>query len=174
MMRNTGGRQRRRRGGLATLLVTMLPVMACSSSVGPTEPSGARTPSEIEYYLYQLANRERVADGIVSELILSDALSAVARRYSEQMRDQGFFSHVAPDGSTLDRRLQASGADFHTAGENIAQVTRASDPAVLAHDLLMDSARHRANILDRDFARVGIGVAQSSDTFWITQVFVSP
>ena len=53
-------------------------------------------------------------------------------------------------------------------------MTNASNPSVLAHDLLMDSERHRANILDARFQQVGIGVARSSDTFWITQVFVTP
>jgi uncharacterized protein YkwD len=159
---------------VAAVLTVVLTLAACSSSVGPTEPSGAQTTSEIEYQLFRLANREREGNGARPELVLDQGLSAIARQYSELMRDQGFFSHVAPDGSTLKRRLEIAGIGYSSAGENIAQVTHAGDPAVLAHDLLMDSRRHRANILDSDYQEVGMGVARSRDTFWITQVFVSP
>ena len=120
-----------------------------------------------------MANRERQAAAARPSLVLGQDLSAIARQYSEQMRDQGFFSHVAPDGTTLKLRLEIAGVDYSSAGENIAQVSNAGNPAALAHELLMDSRRHRANILDPDFREVGIGVARSSNTFWITQVFVS-
>lgn len=174
MMRITGGIQRGRVGRLAPILVVVWSMLGCSSSVGPTEPSGAQTTSEIEYQLLQLTNRVRGDAGIAPELVLDAALSDVARRYSEEMRDRGFFSHASPDGTTLRQRLERAGIEYSRAGENIAQVTNASNPSVLAHDLLMDSERHRANILDAHFQQVGIGVARSSDTFWITQVFVTP
>lgn len=170
----TGGQQGGRRGRIALALTVVLAMLGCGSSVGPTEPSGAITPSEIEYQLLQLSNRERSMAGVGPDLVLDESLSAVARRYSEQMRDQGFFSHISPDGRTLRQRLEAAGIDYTRAGENIAQVTHVSNPGVVAHDLLMDSERHRANILDPEFRLVGIGVAGSGDTFWITQVFVTP
>ena len=173
-MRITGGRQRGRGRRISPILLAALPMLGCGSSVGPTEPSGAQTTSEIEYQLLQLANRERDSSGIPSSLIADASLSSVARQYSEQMRDGGFFSHVGPDGADLRQRLEGAGITYTRAGENIAQVSQATDPSVLAHDLLMDSERHRANILDPEFKQVGIGVARSSDTFWITQIFVTP
>jgi uncharacterized protein YkwD len=142
--------------------------------VGPTEPRGATTPTEIEYQLLQLSNRERSVAGGGQDLVLDESLSDVARRYSEQMRDLGFFSHVSPEGKTLRQRLEAAGIGYTRAGENIAQVTHVGNPGLVAHDLLMDSERHRANILDPEFRLVGIGVIGSGDTFWITQVFVTP
>lgn len=174
MIRITGGKKRGRVGRLAPILVMAWWMLGCSSSVGPTEPSAAETTSEIEYQLFQMSNRERNSAGVVEELELDSALSEIARRYSEEMRDRGFFSHSSPDGTTLRERLERAGVEYSRAGENIAQVTNASNPAVLAHDLLMDSERHRANILDRRFQQVGIGVTRSSDTFLITQVFVTP
>ena len=174
MMRITGGIERGWVGRLAPLVVLAGSILGCSSSVGPTEPSAAETTTEIEYQLLQMSNRERTGAGVVQELVPDSALSDIARRYSEEMRDRGFFSHSSPDGTTLRQRLDRGGIDSSRAGENIAQVSNASNPAVLAHDLLMDSERHRANILDREFRQVGIGVARSSDTFWITQIFVTP
>ena len=173
-MRITGGIQRGRLSRVAPILVVALSMWGCSTSVGPTEPGRAQTASEIEYRLFQLSNRERTVAGIGSELVLHETLSDIARRYSELMRDQGFFSHTSPSGTTLRERLEVAGVSYSRVGENIAQVTNDSNPAVLAHDLLMDSERHRANILDSEFSQVGIGVARSSDSFWITQSFVTP
>jgi hypothetical protein len=38
----------------------------------------------------------------------------------------------------------------------------------------MNSPGHRANILDRDYSQIGIGVVISGNRIWITQVFRSP
>ena len=174
MMRITGGTERGRVGRLAPLVVLVGSILGCSSSVGPTEPSVAETTSEIEYQLLQMSNRERRNAGVAEELVLDSDLSDIARRYSEEMRDRGFFNHSSPDGVTLRQRLERAGVDYSRAGENIAQAGNASNPAVLAHDLLIDSERHRANILDRQYQLIGIGVSRSNDTFWITQIFVAP
>ena len=156
------------------LLTTVIGTAGCGSSVGPTDPGGAAHATEVEFELLQLANRERRTSGSGQDLVADERLSQVARAYSEEMRDHGFLSHVGPDGSTLRQRLEVVGIAFSRAGENIAQVTHDSDPASFAHDLLMSSQRHRANILDPHFRYVGIGVARTGETFWITQVFIAP
>jgi len=146
----------------------------CSSSESPTSPSGALTASEVELQLLQLTNRERFSAEVNPDLTSDSALSEIARSHSFAMRDQGFFGHEGPDGRTLRQRLDVAGVPYSRAAENIAQVTNSTDPAVFAHELLMDSERHRANILDPRFSYVGIGVSRSGDTFWITQIFIRP
>ncbi len=153
------------------LLVALL--AACNSGGSPTEPNVAFSDSEIEFKLLQLTNQARQSSN-VEPLGLESGLSDIARQHSRDMRDLGFLGHVKPDGTTLRQRLEAAGYEFSRAAENIAQVTRVGDPASFAHDLLMESERHRANILDPRFSLVGIGVARSNDTFWITQVFLRP
>ncbi|HUO86221.1 MAG TPA: CAP domain-containing protein [Thermoanaerobaculia bacterium] len=108
------------------------------------------------------------------DLLLDPVLTEVARRYSERMRDEGFFGHQDPDGGGLASRLRAVGVSFSLAGENLAHVSGADDPAALAHQMLMGNEEHRANILDARFTEVGIGVAQRGDTYWMTQIFLRP
>lgn len=128
----------------------------------------------MEQQLFQLANGERRNHDSTSDLLLDATLGELARQHSRAMRDQRFFGHVGPQGADLQRRLEAGGVVFDRAAENLAKVTHSVDPATFAHGLLMASAEHQANILNPEFRRVGVGVAQAGDTFWITQIFVAP
>ena len=71
------------------------------------------------------------------------------------MFQQGYFAHVDQNGGTPFDRMRAGGAAFRAAGENLALA-----PTVqIAHDGLMNSPGHRANILNPRYRRIGIGVA---------------
>jgi len=157
-----------------TLLLLGLLAGGCDSSLSPTSPTISQTPAEIEFTLLQLTNSARSSADVDPSLTSDAALSGVARNHSAAMRDQGFFGHVGPDGKNLRQRLEESGVPFSRAAENLAQVTNVTDPANFAYELLMDSENHRANILDPRFTHVGIGVARTDDTFWITQIFIAP
>jgi uncharacterized protein YkwD len=101
-----------------------------------------------------LVNREREANGL-QPLVLDETLRQVARGHSVTMFQQGYFAHVDPDGTTPFDRMRQGGVSFRAAGENLALA-----PTVdVAHDGLMNSPGHRANILSPNFHRVGIGVA---------------
>ncbi len=81
-------------------------------------------------------------------------LTEVARRHSADMFARGYFAHDTPEGITPFDRMRAGGVRFLTAGENLALA-----PTIdVAHTGLMNSPGHRANILRREFGRVGIGV----------------
>ncbi len=70
------------------------------------------------------------------------------------MLARGYFSHYTPEGlSPFDRMAKANIA-FIAAGENLAFAPNVT----LAMQGLMQSPGHRANILSKDFGRVGIGV----------------
>ena len=158
---------------LLLALLLALPGAACSGS-SPTAP-GADGPSalSVEGSSFARINQSRRGDG-KGELLLDPVLTEIARAYSRRMRDEGFFGHEDPAGNGLLQRLRASGVTFTLAGENLANVAGASDPAARAHELLMGNATHRANILDGRYSEVGIGVAQSGDTYWMTQIFLRP
>lgn len=153
-------------------LLLALPGLACSGS-SPTAPGGGPTASSVEASAFARINQSRRGDG-KGELMLDPVLSEIARSYSRRMRDEGFFGHEDPSGQGLVDRLRASGITFSLAGENLANVGGASDPAARAHELLMGNSTHRANILDARYTEVGIGVAQNGDTYWMTQVFLRP
>ena len=101
-------------------------------------------------------------------------LSELARRYSERMRDEGFFSHDDPSGGNTASRIRAAGISFSVLGENLANLTGTADPAHDAHAAFMSNPEHRANILERRFTLAGVGVARAGNRYWITQLFVRP
>jgi uncharacterized protein YkwD len=99
-------------------------------------------------------NSLRQAHGL--RILAPDAsLDGVAQKYSERMANEGFFAHVAPDGSDLRSRLAGAGPGYRSAGENLGM---ASGP-LSAHFGIEHSPGHRKNLLAPQFTHVGIGVA---------------
>ena len=101
---------------------------------------------------------------------LESRLSAAATKYSQDMAEDNFFSHVAPDGSNFVTRIEREGysaprSENIAAGNSTVQATMRQ---------WMDSSSHRRNILDCAATEMGLGVASSNGsrfgTYW-TQVF---
>jgi len=155
---------------LSLSVVLLLALAACGGG-GPTSPGGRVSAASVEMSSWGLINQARREAGR-PDLTLDPVLSDVARRYSQRMRDEGFFGHTDPSGGNTAGRMQAVGIGYSILGENLATVSRASDPAAVAHALLMGNPEHRANILDGRFRDVGVGVATNGETFWITQIFL--
>lgn len=108
---------------------------------------------QAEKDMFGMVNRERMSQGL-SPLAFDAALTQVARQHSEDMFRRGYFSHYTPEGlSPFDRMSQAN-ISFSFAGENLAL----APSATLAMQGLMQSTGHRANILNPNFKKVGIGV----------------
>jgi uncharacterized protein YkwD len=70
------------------------------------------------------------------------------------MFKRGYFAHVTPEGVDPFQRMDAAGIHYVTAGENLALAPTLD----IAHDGLMNSPGHRANILNPAYRKVGIGV----------------
>ena len=116
--------------------------------------SAAPVDERAEARMLELVNAERAKAGL-RPLELDPAIRGVARDYSAQMFLEGYFAHVDTGGGTPFERMRRGGVRFSAAGENLALA-----PTVdVAHEGLMNSPGHRANILNRRFNRVGIGVA---------------
>jgi uncharacterized protein YkwD len=106
-----------------------------------------------EAKMFQWVNEERTKAG-VGPLIIDDRLTQVARAHSQDMFNRGYFAHENPDGQSPFDRMGKAGITFKVAGENIAFA-----PSVeLAHNGLMRSPGHRANILNPNFGHVGYGI----------------
>lgn len=106
-----------------------------------------------EQKMFLLVNQERQAIGL-PVLVWDEALAVVARKHSTDMFARGYFAHENPDGQSPFDRMEAAGIKFKTAGENIAYAATVD----LAHNGLMRSPGHRANILASDFGHIGIGI----------------
>jgi uncharacterized protein YkwD len=100
-----------------------------------------------------LINQERAKAGLAA-LAWDEDLAKVARAHSTDMFARGYFAHKNPDGLSPFDRMANAGITFKAAGENLAYAATVE----LAHGGLMRSPGHRANILEKDFGRVGIGI----------------
>lgn len=165
---------RQRLPGTALLVPGLLVVAACNGSNSPTDPGAGLSVAQIETRSFSLVNAAREQQSAGAQLAFDEIISRAARSYSEAMRDQGFFSHYAPGGQDVRDRLRAAGVKFSKAGENLARVVRAGDPAGMAHDQFMNSLTHRTNVLNPDYQYMGVGVAKLGDEYWITQIFIRP
>lgn len=106
-----------------------------------------------EQTMLELVNKERVAAGL-SPVVADNSIREVARAHSRDMFERRYFSHYDPEGRDAGDRLEAAGIAYTLAGENLAYAPDVKS----AHDGLMKSEGHRANILEGRFERVGIGV----------------
>ena len=71
------------------------------------------------------------------------------------------FSHTRPDGSSCFTALSQSGATYRGAGENIARGQKTPEQVVKEW---MVSPGHKANILNKNFKYIGVGV---DGTAWV-------
>lgn len=120
-----------------------------------------------EQVMIKMVNGERVSRGLGS-LNYNPKLSDVARGHSADMFERGYFSHYSPEGEDVADRASEAGINYLVIGENLAYAPSLE----LAHNGLMNSPGHRANILSTDYHQIGIGVANGSEYgLMITQVF---
>jgi uncharacterized protein YkwD/uncharacterized membrane protein required for colicin V production len=106
-----------------------------------------------EEEMLQLVNRERTSRGLVA-LEMDPELRLLARTYANEMFRRGYFAHNTPEGLDPFDRMRAANIIFGLAGENLALAPTLD----VAHNGLMNSPGHRANILKTQFRRAGIGV----------------
>ena len=139
------------------------PAPTAKPTQNPGQSSGYQLSAE-EQKMIQLVNQERQKAG-VSPLTIDPELSRVARIKSQDMKDNGYFSHTSPTyGSPFDM-MKSFGITYRTAGENIALNSSVEG----AHTSLMNSEGHRENILNSSFTHIGIGIV---DGRYYTQMFI--
>ena len=144
---------------------------------------------DLERLIHTSVNVQRQASDR-EPLVLDETLSNLARAHSEDMAKRGYFKHVNPEGQTPMKRLEQAGYNTcRLVGENIYQnnlysrvITEKkrttydwnSMEKIAATTLKgwLDSPGHKEIILDKDYARTGIGVAiAADDKVYITQIF---
>lgn len=124
---------------------------------------------QLELDMTKLINEERSKNG-KEPLKYESNLADVARNHSIDMLQRRYFAHINLDGETPFDRLQAAKISYKLAGENLA-VSGNLEAAVKA---LMESPKHKENILNGDFHKTGIGIATNQDGIMvITQEFTN-
>nr|WP_251047752.1 CAP-associated domain-containing protein [Planococcus sp. ISL-109] len=112
-----------------------------------------------EFLLFELTNSARIQRQL--PLLKWDAETmGTARKHSQDMADERYFSHTNQQGQSPFDRMKEDNISFFVAGENLAY---GQYSAVFAHEGLMNSMGHRENIVKPDFGFLGVGVAFNSD-----------
>lgn len=133
------------------------------------EPSETQEPSvSVEQYLQEvlrLVNVEREKEGI-APLTLDTQLCAAAGQRAEELAES--FAHVRPDGSNVGTVLEENGCQYTKMGENIAAGQATPEEVVASW---MDSQGHRENILNPDYAKLGVGYYEDDEDsykyYWV-------
>ena len=119
----------------------------------PFSVQDAPARPQLEAQMLVLVNQARSEHGL--RLVSADPeATQVARAHSLDMLARGYFSHVSPQGQDPFDRMRQGGLRYRAAGENLALASN----VVKAHEGLMNSPGHRANILRPAFGRLGIGI----------------
>jgi uncharacterized protein YkwD len=143
-----------------------------SVTVDPAhDDAPAASPEEAERRLLANVNRDRAAAGLPA-LIPDERLIAVARGYSEEMRRTHLVAHVSPTSGAASDRVRAANIRTAVVLENVARAYGVNE----AHQGLMNSPGHRANLMSSIATHIGIGVAFGDQIsgrreIFITQVF---
>ena len=104
-----------------------------------------------------LVNQQRRAAG-VRKVKGHKRLQKAATAHVKDMLGRTYFAHEGPGGPDLISRLQKAKFWPATAGENLAAGTGGLATARGVMDAWLHSAAHRANMLDKRFKWVGIGI----------------
>src|SRR5215813_6074881 len=130
--------------------------------------------SDIERRAFEQTNQMRVKNGL-PPLAWDADVCRMARVHSESMSRLNYFSHTTPDGQRLRDRARAAGiVSFTVLGENIAYNQGYEDPGAFAVERWMASAKHRENILSKEFRAMAIGTYVAPDgSVYLTQTFIT-
>jgi uncharacterized YkwD family protein len=121
-----------------------------------------------ELKMINLVNQERQKAGL-QPLAMDNRLVYLARLKSQDMIDYDYFDHTSPTYGEPSRMISIAGIPYLCAGENLAGAYRVE----IAHNGLMNSPGHRANILHPDFTHIGVGAAHGGPyKRMFTQLFI--
>lgn len=132
----------------------------------PQAPAQGLTADEKQ--MLDLVNSERAKAGL-KPLEVDMRLVDLARKKSADMIKNNYFDHTSPVYGTPFEMMKSAGITYRYAGENIAGA-----PTVQrAHEGLMNSPGHRANILSPNYNRIGIGIVDGGPYGkMFTQLFI--
>ena len=116
----------------------------------------------------RLVNIERAKEGL-SQLTTNSTLEKAAYIRSQEIKQS--FSHTRPNGSSFSTILKEMNISYQAAGENIAYGQKTPEAVVNAW---MNSSGHRANIMSKNYNKLGVGCyIDSNNVVYWTQIFTN-
>ena len=150
---------------LALSAVAAGPAAAQAAGCAGADSTPAQLGGKASRVTLCLLNRERAARGL-RPLRANAKLARAARAHARDMVVRHYFSHRSRNGASFASRIKRTGwtrsRRSYTVGENIGW---AGGELATPREMVrawMGSPGHRANILDRAFKQVGIGVANGA------------
>ncbi|MCR3956764.1 MAG: S-layer homology domain-containing protein [Gudongella sp.] len=125
--------------------------------------------SNYEQRVLDLVNVERSKEGL-APLKMHIKLSNVAYEKSKDMAIYDYFAHTSPNYGSPFEMMKEFGISYSYAGENIAMGHPTPEAVVKAW---MESPGHRANIMNRNFGNIGIGIYNDNGRIYWTQMFIN-
>lgn len=157
---------------ISALLIVVKIFIISVISFGPILPafSSAITQENI----INLTNQSRIEYGL-NNLKHNEFLQKAAQAKAEDMLARGYFAHNSPDGRTPWSFIVEAGYNYIMAGENLAVNFNEAENV---EEAWMNSPGHKANILNKDFEEIGIGIAegmyQGHNAIFVVQEFGTP
>lgn len=150
---------------LPVLLLLWLssPLLILAQDSGPTS---SQFDASGEAQIVNLINQARTQHGL-TPLAVDDRLTEAARKHTELMVRHAALSHQLEGEPAPQTRVNNEGVSSDAQGENVDL----NQTVAGAHDALMHSPPHRANILDPDYNAIGVGVIRAGDKVWVTEDF---
>ena len=164
-----------RHPSLSTYFVVLLTVQLLLNNFYSTNPSILGFATSIyQKEIIELTNRERIKNGL-SALKESPTLDQAAFFKAQDMFNDNYWAHVAPDGTTPWVWFDKTSYKFMMAGENLAKDFNTSAGVVTGW---MKSPTHKENVLNNKFTEIGIAVVNGSllgeETTLVVQFFGLP
>jgi uncharacterized protein YkwD len=125
----------------------------------------------VESPVVQIVNQHRAAAGRAAVRIDS-RLTTAAQRQSNHMARLQTMTHVGSGGTNAGQRITNAGYVWRAWAENIAAGQTTPTQVMSAW---MNSAGHRANILNRAFVHIGVAATKGANgvVYW-TMVLAAP
>lgn len=138
--------------------------------ITPDVPDSSEDEADVHPYVLkvvELVNKERKSAGLNPVTLNTDATTAAQVRAEESSVS---FSHTRPDGTSFATALKDAGVSYRSCGENIAWGQKTPEQVM---EGWMNSAGHRANILNASYTEIGVGFYQNASgvNYW-SQLFI--
>ncbi len=148
----------------------LLPVLAAlvAPSLVPSFADAQDFDGGGEQAMLARINAMRAAQQL-TPLVRHPGLDAAARAHSVDMAHQQALTHVSDSSGTPADRVRAAGVRASSVSENVALHRDAG----AAHEALIGSDAHRANMMAADATHVGLAALRTEQGVYVTQVFAS-
>jgi uncharacterized protein YkwD len=134
--------------------LTLAAALCAVLALAPAASAGPRLTATERAVIHRL-NEARAQQGLAA-LRPARGLSRAADRHSRDMLARDFFDHPSSDGTPFDTRVRRF-AKASMVGETLASLPDRRGGAATVVRIWMQSAAHRAIVLDPRLTRVGIG-----------------